>query len=237
MEEQNTKLNENKNQKNKKHMRDDTKIGIAVAASALLFFGCLFAIEAGINKDLTVAGPVNSSKTSSPTSSNNSTTSAGPVGDIFDPMKEVVKVPFNGNGTIARNFYDSSLSEEERENAIVTVPGDEGSYQKSLGLDYKFDSDTAILATFSGKVIRVSNDSVLGHSVWIEHESGIVAAYSSLDNVQVNENQEIKQDDIIAYSGLSLYTNSLGESIHFEIIKDNKQINPNKAFGQLVKDL
>ena len=56
-------------------MKDDTKIGIAIAASAVLFFGCIFAIESGINNDEPVGGLV--SNVSVP-NSNVSTSTKGP---------------------------------------------------------------------------------------------------------------------------------------------------------------
>lgn len=225
--------------KNKKRVRDDAKIGVAIAASAALFFGCIFAISRGLN-DEPVGGLV-SNQTSTSTSSSTSKPSTGgsnsTVADTFDPLKEKVNKPFMVDLTLGRPFYDSSLPVEERMKAIVNLPGDE-TYFKSQGEDYSSNTAFDVYASFSGKVIKTENNATYGNVVWIKHESGIVAIYASLGEVKVNNGQEVKQNDVLGKSGTSTYTQELGtETLHFELAKDEKPVNPKTSYGQLVKDL
>lgn len=224
---------------NKKKIRDEAKIGIAIAASAALFFGCIFAIGKGM-EDEPVGGLVSnqtSTSTSNSTSKPSTSESNSTVADTFDPLKETVNKPYVVNLTLSRPFYDSTLSAEERENAVVNLPGEE-KYFKSQGEDYSSNNTFDVYASFSGKVIKTENDSIYGNVIWIQHESGIVAIYASLGEIKVNNNQEVKQNDVIGKSGTSTYTQEIGkETLHFELSKDEKPINPKTSYGQLVKDL
>ena len=226
-----------KNKKSK--LKDGAKIGVAIAASAALFFGCIFAIGRGL-EDEPVGGLV-SNQTSTSTSTSTSKPSTGgsnsTVADTFDPLKETVNKPYMVNLTLSRPFYDSSLPAEEREKAVVNLPGSE-TYFKSIGEDYSSNTAFDVYASFSGKVIKTENDSIYGNVVWIQHESGIVSIYASLGEIKVNNNQEVKQNDVIGKSGVSPYTQEIGtETLHFELAKDEKPINPKTSYGQLVKDL
>ncbi len=232
MEEQNKNIEAKKGKDNKK-TKDSAKIGIAVAASAVLFFGCLFAIESSLNTPSTnnssigVNSTQTSTKPSTPTSDN-------PVVDVYDPMKETLNMPVKSSINIGRYFYDSKDPVEKRENAMVQT---QDGFKKSEGIVYQDSKTFEVYACFSGEVTKVSNDSTYGNMIFIEHESGVVAAYSSLGSVSVVENQKIKQGDLLGTSGESNFTNEFTQSLHFSIEKDEKMLNPSKAYGQLVKDL
>lgn len=213
-------------------VKDGAKVGVVIAASAALFFGCIFAIQNGLNQDPSVNIGV-TSQTS--TSTNKTSTSDNVVVDVYDPMKEVVNKPVKSDVEIGRYFYDSKDPIENRQNAMIQIS--EGVYQKSDGVDYKSSTGFDVFAVFSGKVIKVANDSTYGNMVFIQHESGIIASYSSLGKVNVIENQEVKQDDVIGSSGESNYTSGLEQSLHFTIEKDGSMLNPTKSYGQLVKGL
>lgn len=232
MEEQLNKEKSPKQKKNKK-FSDSAKVGIAIAASSILFFGSILAIEAGIrdhNSTSDVIGNISPSTSINPSTS----TSDDPVIEVPDVMKEIVNKPVTSDIEIVRPFYDNKDSEQTRENAIIEI---DGMYRKNDGVDYKNNDKFDVYSSFSGKVIKIANDSTYGNVIFIEHESGIVASYSSLGTTTVVQNQEIKQGDVIGTSGQSLYTSGLGESLHFTLLKDDKSINPSKSFGQLVKDL
>lgn len=237
---ENSKKDVTTKNKNKKKFRDDAKIGIAIAASAVLFFGCIYAIGRGLD-DEPVGGLVsNQTSTSTPnsTSTGNSTNNPNSTtNSTFDPSKETVNKPYMVDLTLSRPFYDSNLSVEERMNAIVNLPGEE-TYFKSQGEDYSSSNTFDVYASFSGKVVKTENNTIYGNVVWIQHESGVIAIYASLGEVKVNNNQQVKQNDIIGKSGTSTYTREIGtETLHFELAKDEQPINPKTSYGQLVKDL
>ena len=116
MEEQ---LNKEKSPKQKKNQKfsDSAKVGIAIAASSILFFGSILAIEAGIrdhNSTSDVIGHISPSTPINPSTS----TSDDPVIEVPDVMKELVNKPVTSDIEIVRPFYDNKDSEQTRENAI-----------------------------------------------------------------------------------------------------------------------
>lgn len=232
MEEQNKNIEAKKGKDNKK-TKDSAKIGIAVAASAALFFGCLFAIESSLNTPSTGNSSIGANSTQISTKPSTST-SDNPVVDVYDPMKETLNMPVKSSINIGRYFYDAKDPVENRENAIVQT---QDGYKKSEGIVYQDSKTFEVYACFSGEVTKVLNDSTYGNMIFIEHESGVVAAYSSLGNVNVVENQKVKQGDLIGTSGESNFTKEFTQSLHFSVEKDENMLNPSKAYGQLVKDL
>lgn len=152
----------------------------------------------------------------------------------YDFIDEIVNKPFKDNGVLSRYFYDD-IRMENRELAIYKR-GD--NYYKSVGCDYRFESDANISAAFSGKVLETGTDEYYGNYVWIEHDSGAKSFYASLDNIVVNINDEIESGYVIATSGASSHTAQFGqETLHFELKIKDEHTDPEKAYGKSIKDL
>lgn len=164
-------------------------------------------------------------------SSNITINTSTPVLD--DPVTETIEVlvkPFTVDANIGHYFYDMSDDLEMRSKSIVQVPNKEATYMKSVGVDYYYDNQFDVIAACSGIVIERTNDSIYGNLLCIEHESGLKTIYSSLDSFNVAKGEEVQQGDIIAKSGESLFTSGLGNSLHFELIKEGEYINPEKSY-------
>ena len=153
--------------------------------------------------------------------------------EINAPVTEEIEVlvkPFSVDASIAHYFYDMSDDLETRAKAIVQVPNKESTYMKSVGVDYCYTNQFDVVAATSGVVVERTTDSVYGNLLCIEHESGIKTIYSSLDSFNVSKGDSVSQGDIIGKSGKSLYTSGLGNSLHFELIKDGTYLNPEKSY-------
>ena len=215
--------------------KKETKVGIIIALSAVLLFGGMYLISRMTNDNTVTSSTIPTTTLTTPMTT---ITTGGEVNEpLYDPLAESLEKPFSVNTTIARYFYDMSDDEETRSNAIVEVPGKVNTYTKSVGVDYIYDETFEIVASCSGKVISKSNDLVYGNVVIIEHDSGIRTSYSSLSEITVNKGEKVKQGQVIGKSGVSSYTNGLGQSLHFEIIKGEQYINPEKSYNQLIKTL
>jgi stage II sporulation protein Q len=150
-----------------------------------------------------------------------------------DPVTEIIEIlgkPFTVEAEIIHHFYDMNDDLETRAKSIVKVPNKESTYMKSVGVDYTYSKQFDVLAAASGVVIERTTDSIYGNLLCIEHESGLKTIYSSLDSFNVSKGQNVKQGDIIGKSGQSLFTSGLGNSLHFELIKENNYINPEKSY-------
>lgn len=108
-------------------------------------------------------------------------------------------------------------------------------YSKTLGMwlihtgiDIKSELGENVKCIADGKVISIESNNFYGNVVRIEHEDGYISVYSNLaeDNLP-KVNQKINKGEIIGTIGDTAYGESEEEShLHFEIIKDGTNINP-----------
>ena len=214
-----------------KALSSETKAGLALALGTVII----------IVSALTLTG-LSSSNPSTPSSSEiNSITSIdnNSQTDIVDVMQEEIIRPYVGEMNVIHHFYDKDEPVENRVKSIVKVPGATSTYIKSLGNDFARNDNKSfnVVASVSGKVVDKLSDPTYGNVLVIEHDSGIKTVYASLDNMKVNKGETVKQGDVIATSGKSLYLNDYESALHFEIIKDGKNINPEKVFSKSIKEI
>lgn len=157
--------------------------------------------------------------------------------DTKDKEKEEIEKlikPVGDDVKVEKKFYDTDMSDEELEKALVYF---EGVYRPNDGIDYTKNGEAFnVYAATSGEVIRKENDSLLGWIISIEHESGMITTYQSVDNIKVEKGDKIKQGDVIATSGNNVYQSGLKNHLHFIVSQDNKTLNPEKYYDkELVK--
>jgi len=100
------------------------------------------------------------------------------------------------------------------------------------GVDFSAPRGTPIYATGDGKVITVRNMGLKGYGKYVEidHGYGYVTKYAHMDEFNVRVGQEIKRGECIGYVGNS--GSSTAPHVHYEVIKDDKNINPALYFFQ-----
>ncbi|MBM7690706.1 stage II sporulation protein Q [Peribacillus deserti] len=140
------------------------------------------------------------------------------------------------NSVVKKDFYDEKASKEQQEAALVFY---NNTYQQNKGMDFamKDGKDFNVIASLSGKVTRVEEDSVLGNVVEVEHSKGIVTRYSSVQGIKVAVGDEVSKGQAIAKAGQSLLNEEAGTHVHFEIRKDDVAVNPKSFFEKSLADL
>ena len=84
---------------------------------------------------------------------------------------------------------------------------------------------TPILAASDGQVIYANNaNDGYGNKVIIDHGKGLKTLYAHCSVLLVKVNDKVKQAQQIAIVGSTGH--STGPHLHFEVIKDSKQVNP-----------
>ena len=203
----------------------EAKFGLILGAVAFVFILSISLIATGTKKDNPVASVPSSSSPSLP-----STTTP----DV-EPDPEKVFKPFSVDATIARYFFDPEDPVDIKSQALISY---DNKVLPSLGLDYTYSGKSFdILASFSGKVVSKANDPLYGLTIAIESDSGVIAYYSGLTEVNVYQDEEVKQGDKLGKSGESTINADLGNHLHFALKIDNDYINPLKSYDKLVKDL
>ena len=167
-----------------------------------------------------------------------STTSSMTIEPIVNEEVEEIIRPYTVNCEVAHYFYEETDTMERKEKSIVSVPGANRTYMLSEGCDYTYnDSQFNVVSAISGIVSDKIVDPTFGNIVIITHESGVKFVYASLSECKVNKGQEVIQGEVVGLAGTSLYTTGLGNSLHFEIIKEGKHLNPEKLYSSSIESL
>lgn len=97
------------------------------------------------------------------------------------------------------------------------------------GIDIKADKTTIVKASEEGTVKSIKNDPRYGLTVVIEHNNGYSTVYSNLLTAEfVTAGENVKKGQTIGTVGNTATFEIADEShLHFEILKDNVQIDPN----------
>lgn len=135
---------------------------------------------------------------------------------------------------IATNYYDTKDEEETQKNSLIFY---ENTYLKSTGIDYKIDYDFDVISVLDGVVITVREDQVLGKLIEIKHKNNIISTYQSLSEIYVNVGDEVKQGTLIGKSGTSNLQKDMGSHLHFELMIDSKNVDPEEYYDKELVEL
>lgn len=96
------------------------------------------------------------------------------------------------------------------------------------GIDIKAEKASVVKAVADGTVKSIKNDPRYGLTITIEHSNGFVSSYSSLLTAEfVKEGEKVSKGQTIGTVGNSaVFEVSEDSHLHFELIKDGSNINP-----------
>lgn len=153
-------------------------------------------------------------------------------------QQEIIKMPVSDDiqTEIVTKFYDYNAEEQDQEKGLTLY---NNRYYQSTGIDIvSADGKTFdVVASLSGSVTEVKEDPLLGNVVVISHGDSITTYYASLDQVLVETGAKVKQGEKIGTAGRNLFSEESGTHIHFELSKDNVEVNPEQFFNQPLTQL
>ena len=151
---------------------------------------------------------------------------------------ETVLLPFDQkmDFTVVRKFYERSGTKEEQEKSLIKYGS---SYRTSVGTSYsKTDNQPfEVLAALSGTVTEVKENPLYGNYVVIEHKDNVKTCYYGLSEVVVSVGSKVNQGDKLGVSGTTEIDSEAGNHVYFQILKNNKNLNPEKQIGKKITDL
>lgn len=151
---------------------------------------------------------------------------------------EVVKLPFDEamSYSVVRKFYERSGTKEDQEKSLIRYGS---SYRTSVGTSYatKDNQPFEVTAAISGTVTEVKENPLYGNYVVLEHKDGIKTCYYGLSEVTVSVGATVNQGDKLGTSGTTEIDQDAGNHIYFQILKNNKHLNPEKQIGKKITDL
>lgn len=92
------------------------------------------------------------------------------------------------------------------------------------GIDIAGNKGDPIYAAGAGKVITTDKDSSHGKYIVIQHPEGLQSWYLHLDHIGVSEGDTVTKGETIGKLGST--GRSTGAHLHFEIVKQGKNVNP-----------
>ncbi len=103
-----------------------------------------------------------------------------------------------------------------------------GYTKQHKGVDFAAPSGTPIMAAGGGTVEKIGPFGSYGNYIRIRHSSGYATAYAHLSRYAsgLHQGQQVPQGRIIGYVGTT--GRSSGAHLHYEVLQNNKQINPMK---------
>lgn len=124
------------------------------------------------------------------------------------------------NANIMKGYSATALQKNETLNQ----------WEIHKGIDFQATSGAEVLAVFGGTVTNVYNDYMLGQVIKIDHGNGLSTLYASLsETVKVNVGDKVTKGQVIGYVANTSKKESLqGDHLHFEVIEENKLIDPEK---------
>ena len=150
-------------------------------------------------------------------------------------VSNIIKRPYTGeNISIGINFYNSSATDTEQQQSLIYY---ENTYMPNSGVDYKSDSVFDVVAIMDGTVTKVTENTLLGKIIEVSHANNLVSVYQSLSSVKVKEGEVVIQGQIIASSGTSTLSKELGNHLHFELILNGVNINPENSYDKKISEL
>jgi len=126
-------------------------------------------------------------------------------------------LPMN-NAAIVKDFADDRLQFNEALNR----------WEIHLSVDFSSE-DLSVFSVLDGVVAEVDSNSLAGTYVKIEHADGFVSVYSSLDDtLNVSEGDKVAKGQLIGLASASA-TNEIveGGHLHFTLLKDGQEVDPN----------
>ena len=97
-------------------------------------------------------------------------------------------------------------------------------YSLHTGVDMSSPRNSKVFAVYDGIVEKADYNEMRGYYVIIRHSNSLKTTYNHCNKLLVKENEKVKKGDIIALVGETGY--ATGNHLHFEVILNEKHINP-----------
>lgn len=153
---------------------------------------------------------------------------------VIKEERVILKPYYSEKVEISKKFYDETSPDEEKQNSIIYY---NDTYIQNSGILYKSSESFDVINILDGTVIDVKQDELLGNVVEVKHSNNLISTYQGLSSVNVTKDQILNQGDVIGKSGKLNLTESLENSLLFELIKDGKYVNPLNYFDKKVSEI
>ena len=152
---------------------------------------------------------------------------------VVSQVPTLLKPYLNGDVKINKTFYNYDDDTTNQENSIIIY---EDTYMQNSGTDYTYNETFDVISILDGTVIEVTENELLGKTIKIRHNNDLISIYQSLSEVTVKQDENVLRGQVIGKSGTSsIYSN--GYNLHFELLYQGKNIDPEKNYNKTIDEL
>ncbi|MFW5647905.1 MAG: peptidoglycan DD-metalloendopeptidase family protein [Candidatus Alkaliphilus sp. MAG34] len=103
------------------------------------------------------------------------------------------------------------------------------------GIDIKAEEGAPVKAALDGEVVEVINDTIMGITIVIRHDSELSTIYSNLStDAMVEVGEQVKKGQTISGVGKTASNKTLeGPLLHFQVLRGDKFVNPELYLGKI----
>ncbi len=153
---------------------------------------------------------------------------------VVSEVERIIRPYVAANISLAKNFYDHLDPVEIQSNALIYY---DGTYIPNTGVDYKSDEIFDVVAVYDGTITKITENTLLGKIIEVTHENNLITVYQSLSETNIVEGDNVVKGQIIGKSGTANISPDLGNHLHFEVIFNGVNINPESIFDKTLEEL
>lgn len=129
-------------------------------------------------------------------------------------------------------YYSKDDETTRQEQSLILY---EDTYLPNSGILLTSDNVFEVKSVYDGKVLEVKDDEILGTYVVIEHNVNLKTYYYGIDNIEVKQNDEVKEGTILGTSKENNISKG-NKSCLFEAYYKGQTINPEKLINANIQD-
>jgi len=156
------------------------------------------------------------------------------VKPVIAEKKTIVRPYTDEDVVVLQNFYDYTDEKEKQEKSLILY---ENTYLQNSGVDYGKEEVFDVVSIYSGVILDIKEDDILGKIIEIQHPNNVISYYECLGDIKVSKDDTVTIGEIIATSGTCNISKNLGNHLHLEISSEGKMINPESIYDKLIDDI
>ncbi len=148
-------------------------------------------------------------------------------------INKIIK-PFKDDDVeILKNYYDWKNKEDQPDSLIFY----NNTYMQNTGVIYGKNDTFDIISIADGQIIKIEDNELSGKTIEIRHSNDIIGIYHFINDVNLKENDNVKQGTILGKSSISNLVDNTKNQLYFELAIKGELVNPEDYYGKSIDEI